>query len=143
MLFGTTPLPSPAATPSPQGEGLGSERFPALKKTTLPSEKNHRAVRKTTMPSEKWRLHFPRESYIIPRRFPAPPKAPAPESDPSGFSEVWYRAWFGTKRPWVQVPQPGPCRVFITDLSYEHSTFFFHGLPSFGAAFLLWVVISS
>ena len=26
----------------------------------------------------------------------------------SGFSEVWYRAWFGTKRPWVQVPQPGP-----------------------------------
>ena len=28
----------------------------------------------------------------------------------SGFSEVWYRAWFGTKRPWVQVPQPGPKR---------------------------------
>ncbi len=26
----------------------------------------------------------------------------------SGLSEVWYRAWFGTRRPWVQVPQPGP-----------------------------------
>ena len=22
----------------------------------------------------------------------------------SGLSEVWYRAWFGTRRPWVQVP---------------------------------------
>ena len=26
----------------------------------------------------------------------------------SGLSEVWYRAWFGTKRPWVRIPQPGP-----------------------------------
>ena len=24
-----------------------------------------------------------------------------------------------------KVPQPGPCRVFVTDLSYEHSTFCF------------------
>ena len=84
------------------------QTLPRAEKNNRAVRKNHRAVRKTTMPSEKWRLHFPRESYIIPRRFPAPPKAPAPESDPSGFSEVWYRAWFGTKRPWVQVPQPGP-----------------------------------
>ena len=26
----------------------------------------------------------------------------------SGCGEVWYRAWFGTKRPWVQVPPLGP-----------------------------------
>ena len=35
-------------------------------------------------------------------------KHPAKQPNISGFSEVWYRAWFGTKRPWVQVPQPGP-----------------------------------
>ena len=22
----------------------------------------------------------------------------------SGCSEAWYRAWFGTRRPWVQIP---------------------------------------
>ena len=26
----------------------------------------------------------------------------------SGCGEVWYRAWFGTKRPWVQVPSLRP-----------------------------------
>lgn len=26
------------------------------------------------------------------------------------FSEVWYRACFGCKRPWVRIPQSGPCR---------------------------------
>ena len=103
-----------------KGKDLG-RTLPRAERNNPAVRKNHRAVRKTTTPSEKWRLHFPRESYIIPRRFPAPPKAPAPESDPSGFSEVWYRAWFGTKRPWVQVPQPGPTRVFITYPSYEHA----------------------
>ena len=29
---------------------------------------------------------------------------------PSGCGEVWYRAWFGTKRPWVQVPSLRPTR---------------------------------
>ena len=26
----------------------------------------------------------------------------------SGCGEVWYRAWFGTKRPWVQIPPLRP-----------------------------------
>ena len=30
----------------------------------------------------------------------------------SGLSEVWYRAWFGTKRPWVRIPQPGPEKLY-------------------------------
>ena len=30
------------------------------------------------------------------------------EQDRSGCSEVWYRAWFGTTRPQVQVLSPGP-----------------------------------
>ena len=29
---------------------------------------------------------------------------------PSGRGEAWYRAWFGSKRPWVQIPPLGPCR---------------------------------
>ena len=29
----------------------------------------------------------------------------------AGLSEVWYRAWFGTKRPWVRIPQPGPEKI--------------------------------
>ena len=42
----------------------------------------------------------------------------------------------------IRIQSLGPCRVFITDLSYEHPTFFFHGLLSVWTAFLLWVVIS-
>ena len=34
----------------------------------------------------------------------------------SGCGEVWYRAWFGTKRPRVQVPPLRPYRVFLTNL---------------------------
>src|SRR5437762_1153003 len=30
----------------------------------------------------------------------------------SGCSEAWYRAWFGTRRPWVQIP---PARREPTD----------------------------
>ena len=26
----------------------------------------------------------------------------------SGCGEAWYRAWFGSKRPWVQIPPLGP-----------------------------------
>src|SRR5699024_3268487 len=28
----------------------------------------------------------------------------------SGCGEAWYRAWFGSKRPWVQIPPLGPAR---------------------------------
>lgn len=28
----------------------------------------------------------------------------------SGCGEVWYRAWFGTKRPWVRIPSLRPRR---------------------------------
>ena len=31
-------------------------------------------------------------------------------SGPSGRGEAWYRAWFGSKRPWVQIPPLGPRR---------------------------------
>ena len=41
----------------------------------------------------------------------------------SGCGEVWYRAWFGTKRPWVQVPSLRPFRVFTRDLTCEYSIF--------------------
>ena len=39
----------------------------------------------------------------------------------SGCGEVWYRAWFGTKRPWVQVPSLRPYRVFITQVNTRFS----------------------
>ena len=26
----------------------------------------------------------------------------------SGCGEAWYRAWFGSKRPWVRIPPLGP-----------------------------------
>ena len=43
----------------------------------------------------------------------------------TGLSEVWYRAWFGTKRPWVRVPQPGPKiqmpLLRCLDFSFEQS----------------------
>lgn len=43
----------------------------------------------------------------------------------SGCGEVWYRAWFGTKRPWVQVPslrpqimtQGSPCVIHLRGCS--------------------------
>ena len=46
-------------------------------------------------------------------------KSPAKQPNISGFSEVWYRAWFGTKRPWVQVPQPGPSSGFSPQKAAE------------------------
>ena len=29
----------------------------------------------------------------------------------SGCGEAWYRAWFGSKRPWVQIPPLGPRKI--------------------------------
>ena len=40
-----------------------------------------------------------------------------------GLSEVWYRAWFGTRRPWVQVPQPGPSPYAIIDTMVVYGDF--------------------
>ena len=33
----------------------------------------------------------------------------------SGCGEVWYRAWFGSRRPWVRSPPLRPLRVFVTN----------------------------
>ena len=41
----------------------------------------------------------------------------------SGCGEAWYRAWFGSKRPRVQIPTLRPYRVVIRDFSYDHSIF--------------------
>ena len=34
----------------------------------------------------------------------------------SGCGEAWYRAWFGSKRPRVQIPTLRPCGVSLKDL---------------------------
>ena len=31
-----------------------------------------------------------------------------PQIEKSGRSAVWQRAWFGTKKSWVQIPPPRP-----------------------------------
>lgn len=33
---------------------------------------------------------------------------PMADDKMSGCGEVWYRAWFGTRRPWVQIPSLRP-----------------------------------
>ena len=42
----------------------------------------------------------------------------------SGCGEAWYRAWFGSKRPRVQIPTLRPYRVFIRDFTCEYSISF-------------------
>ena len=53
----------------------------------------------------------------------------------TGLSEVWYRAWFGTKRPWVRIPQPGPGKALETYVSGAFS----HFLDMFRYILVYWV----
>ena len=41
----------------------------------------------------------------------------------SGCGEAWYRAWFGSKRPWVQIPPLGPKREAKKDIEDKTSVF--------------------
>ena len=87
--------------------------FARQAKLYLPSRQSRICPTVKPAPAQQARLHlsskqtrvYPSDEILL---LLFPPSAIIIAS--SGFSEVWYRAWFGTKRPWVQVPQPGPKR---------------------------------